>query len=210
MITVACVLRSGGDYDPSWVYALHRGVSRHLQDFEFLCLTDTPVAVPWVPLLHGWRGWWSKAELFRPGLFQGPVLYFDLDTLIVGELEELASYRGPHARLSDFYQPNLAASGVMAWTPGLHTEAIYNAALKLNGRFPSGRSDYWYAKVAPKVDRLQQLYPGQLVSFKAHARQGPPAAARVVCGHGRPRFSDPAAGWAHRAWRELAFGKEAA
>lgn len=202
MITVACVLRSGGIYTPEWVYALRRGVARHLDDFNFLCLTDLALAVPWEPLEHSWPGWWSKLELFRPGLFKGPVLYLDLDTLPVGDLNEIASYRGSLAQISDFYQPKMAASGVMAWTPGPHTEAIYRAFVA-EGRVPAGRSDYWYAKHAPKPERLQDLYPGQIVSLKAHARERAPQGARLVCGHGKPRFDDPAAGWAHRAWREL-------
>ena len=210
MITVACVLKSGGDYSPEWVYALKRGLNRHLPEpFRFVCLTDMAGIPPvWaVSLVHGWRGWFSKLELFRPGLFEGPVLYIDLDTLPVGDLTELASYRGPFGMLSDFYQPRMAASGVMAWTPGPHTEAIYHAFTKVTKR-PAGRSDYWYAKNAPVPERLQTLYPGQLVSFKAHARKGPPAGARLVCGHGQPRYSDPKAGWAHREWVSLARAAE--
>lgn len=207
MITVACVLRSGGVYTPDWVYALRRGVARHLDRFDFVCLSDTPLAVPWVALKHDWPGWFAKLELFRPGLFTGPVLYFDLDTLIVGDLTDLASYAGRFAMLSDFYRPQMAASGVMAWTPGPHTEAIYHAFCK-EPRIPGGRSDYWYAKHAPRPERLQALYPGQIVSFKAHARNRVPEGARLVCGHGRPRFSDPAAGWAHQEWVELVRGRE--
>jgi hypothetical protein len=206
VVTVACVLRSGGAYTPEWVYALRRGVARYLdRTFDFVCLSDQAVAVPWKPLPHNWPGWWAKLCLFAPGLFEGPVVYFDQDTLIIGNITELASYRGPFAQLSDFYQPKIAASGVMAWTPGPHTEAIYHAFCR-EKRVPSGRSDYWYAKHAPKPERLQDLFPGQLVSFKAHARHGAPEGARVVCFHGKPRPNDAAAGWAHRAWKELAYG----
>lgn len=206
MVTAACVLKAGGVYTEEWVYALRRGVARNLdQPFEFACLSDRSLGVQWEKLEHNWRGWWSKIELFRPGLFRGPVVYFDLDTLILGDVSDLASYRGPFAMLSDFYAPKMAASGVMAWTPGLHTEAIYHAFVKQSsqGHVPNGRSDYWYAKNAPKPERLQDLFPGQIVSFKAHAKAGAPAGARVLCFHGKPRPNDPAAGWAHQAWSEL-------
>lgn len=202
MITVATVLKSGGVYTPDWVYALKRGLSRHLSDFRFACLTDMPGLPPiWTyPLAHGWPGWWSKVEAFRPALFDGPVLYLDLDTLPVGALSDIASYRGPFAMLNDFYQGRKqVASGAMAWTPGPHTEAIYHAFCRERS-IPRGRSDHWYQKHTPKADRLQDLYPGQIVSLKKHARKGPPEGARLVCGHGNPRLSEAAAGWAHREW----------
>jgi hypothetical protein len=163
--------------------------------------------VPWVytqPLIHDWPGWWSKIEIWRPGLFDGPTLYLDLDTLPVGDLSDILSYRGPFAMLNDFFQGRkLAASGIMAWTPGPHTEAIYEAMCR-EPKIPNGRSDHWYARHAPEPDRLQELYPGQFVSLKREGRDGPPENARAVCGHGRPRLSDPKAGWAHRVWRERA------
>lgn len=93
-------------------------------------------------------------------------------------------------------------SGVMAWTPGKHTEAVYRAYRKNpttrggDGPFIRRHVDHEY---------LQDLYPGQITSLKVHAdprtAKGPPKGARLVCGHGKPRFSDPRAGWAHHAWR---------
>lgn len=205
MITVACVLKTGGIYTREWVYALKRGLNRYLDGFEFVCLTDDPGVTPlWrVPLKHSWPGWWPKIEAFRAGLFEGPVLYLDLDTLPVGYLTDIASYDGPYAMLSDFYQPMIPASGVMAWTPSAETEAIYETFVR-QGRIPGGRSDHWYARHAPKPVRLQDVFPGQIVSFKAHARSGPPENARLVAGHGSPRFNDRKAGWAHEAWKSLA------
>lgn len=207
MVTVACVLNSrtsagagGTCYTPEWVWRLKRQVNRWLPDATFRYLSDVAPG-PWrIPLEHDWPGWWAKLELFRPHIFAGPVLYLDLDTLIVGDLSRIASYRGPFAMLSDFYKPASLASGVMAWTPGPHTEAIYHR-FREGVRTFEGRSDRWYARNAPTADRLQDLYPGEIVSLKAHARKGVPDGARLVCGHGNPRLSDPRAGWAHRAWR---------
>lgn len=207
-MTVACVLRSGGDYGPEWVYALRRGLNRWLPDHNFRCLTDVP-AIPAAiaePLVHRWPGWWSKIELFRPGLFEGPVLYLDLDTLVVGDLSGIASYRGPFAMLADFYAAKRGRkqgeSGVMAWTPGNHTEAIYRAYCD-NPITRGGDGPFIRRHV--KHEYLQDLYPGQLTSLKVHApprtSNGPPEGARLVCGHGRPRFNTAAAGWAHDWWQ---------
>lgn len=212
MITVACVLKTGGIYTREWVHALKRGLNRHLDGFEFVCLTDDCGVSPvWrVPLEHSWPGWWSKLELFRPGLFSGSVLYMDLDTLVVGDLSDIASYDGPLAILDDFYRAKRQQSAVMAWTPGEHTAAIYDRFLKDPSMYMRrNRSDQEFIEsVIPEADRLQPLYPGQLVSLKVHCSPakagGPPDGARLVCGHGNPRFSDPGAGWAHREWLRVA------
>lgn len=220
-MTVACVLRSGGDFGPRWVDALRRGVNTHLKRHRFVCLTDDDGVGLWGErLAHGFQGWWSKVELFRPGLLTGRVLYLDLDTLPVGDLSEIAAYDGPLAVLSDFYQGSkMIGTGVMAWTPGEHTERIYRAftedAEGIMGR--GGRSDHFYRRHMGDVDRLQSLFPGQIVTLKPiHGehpdpkQHGPPEGARLVCGHGRPRLSDPAAGWAHRLWRDRANGQRRA
>lgn len=222
-MTIACVLKLGGHYTREWVYALKRGINRHaetvlhndLDGSEFVCLTDDPGVTPlWrVPLKHGWPGWWSKLELFRPGLFKGPVLYLDLDTLVVGDLTDLCSYTGDFAMLSDFYRPKVAQSGVMLWTPGPHTEFMYREFVAGwydnpgGHRKPKYRGDgewihaHFQRTGVITADRIQALYPGQVVSLKVHAREGPPDGARLVCGHGNPRFDNPKAGWAHTYWR---------
>lgn len=211
-LTVATVLRSGGVYDASWVRALHRGVRAHVSSpVRFVCLTDTRLSilgVDTVPLRHSWPGWWAKVELFRDGLFSGPVWYMDLDTLPIDFLDALLAYRGAMAVLSDFYQPQHAASGVMAWTPSEETGRVYRRFLKDSReimRRHMARSDHWYRKVWPAdAPRIQDLFPGQVVSLKADARRSVPRGARLVCGHGRPRLSERQAGWAHDQWRRRA------
>lgn len=210
VITVACVLKTGGLYDVEWVYALGAGLYDHLGhpgvDFEFVCLTDDDIRWAWaVPLQHGWPGWWSKIELFRPGLFGGPVLYLDLDTLVLGDLSEIVSYDGPFAMLSDFYRPKVAQSGVMMWTPSDETAAIYETVRADEARILysyRGDGEFLHDQL-PSADRIQDLCPGQVVSYKVHARQGPPENARLVCAHGPPKWNDPAAGWAYHRWMSL-------
>lgn len=206
------MLRTGGDFSAEWVTALKAGLDLYLQDFRFVCLTDDPAVDPrWrVPLLHGFAGWWSKFELFRPGLFTGRVLYIDLDSIPVGDLSDLARYDGPFAMLSDFYAPQNPASGVMAWTAG-EGDALYErfvADPRGIMRRHRTRSDPFYASVLGDVARLQDYAPGQIVSLKAHARAGTPDGARLVCFHGKPRPNDPAAGWAHVEWVSRARRKE--
>lgn len=214
-LTVACVLtskrapRCRGQYDAVSVQALRAGVRRYLLTrHRFVCLSDEDVpGVETIPLEHGWPGWWSKLELFRPGLF-GPgerVLYLDLDTLPVGNLYQIASYTGAFAMLSDFSHLDRAQSGVMAWTPGEIGDDLWRAwtvnPAGAMGRF-RGDGEWIRDHVPPDIDRLQDLYPRQIVSLKYHASKGPPPRARLVCAHGNPKFDNPKAGWAHRVWSE--------
>lgn len=97
-ITVACVYmspkvyghRGNRYYSPTYVEKLKRGFERHLPvPHKFVCLTNEPFADYCIPLQHNWPGWWSKIELFTPGLLTGRVISVDLDTVLLGDLSFL-------------------------------------------------------------------------------------------------------------------------
>lgn len=222
MITVACVLRSGGIYDAKWVRALYRGVRAHWPSdgpfLDFVCLTDTPIGqygIREVPLVGAWPGWWSKLELFRPDVFNGPVLYMDLDIVPVGPLAEIVAYRAPFVMVADWYReanrggrPRIGESSVMAWTPGPQTDAAWQAFIQ----DPRGAMErYWgdgpfiREHVGEHV-YWQDVLPGHLVSYKIHVRRrGLPAGARLVDFHGRPKPNElPATDPIAQAWRATA------
>lgn len=112
-LTVACVLRSGGIYDAEWVRKLRDGVARNLSlPHRFVCLSDVDVPCERVPLATGWKGWWSKIELFRE--LTGHTLYFDLDSVVVGSLDRIAEYPHRFTMSHDFYHGN-PCSTAMAW-----------------------------------------------------------------------------------------------
>jgi hypothetical protein len=219
MITVACVLSSGGPYDARWVRALYRGVRDHwpanASYLDFVCLSDRRIGmygIRDIALVGRFPGWWAKLELFRPDVFDRPVLYLDLDTLVVGDLAELIAPRQRLTMLADFYReanragrPRFGESGVMGWTPGPETEAIWRAFVAdPKGARAAHRGDGSFIRANAGHDYWQDVLPGQIVSYKIHARVGPPEGARLVCGHGRPKFTDANAGWAHTRWLQLA------
>src|SRR5581483_6913645 len=107
--------------------------------------------------------------------------------VIVGSLDDIARYQGELAGLSDFYYPRRFGSGVMLWRAEAATD-IYTKWVEAGQpqvhRFGDGG---WIWDVRPNADRLQDLFPGQFVSFKAHCLGGVPANARAVCFHGNPR-----------------------
>jgi hypothetical protein len=211
MLTVACVLKSGGIYDATWVERLQAGVKRHLPlEHRFVCLSDVDVPCERIPLEHNWPGWWSKIELFR---LTGEVLYFDLDTAIVGDLSGIASVGWPGLKmLRDFYAPDHFGSGVMAWNGDL--SAIYDAFAEtatvqmMTRRERMGdqafiEEEFGRDRVCPW--QAMSALSGQIVSYKVHCREGIPPNARVVCLHGFPKFGDmPVNDPVRQAWEMAA------
>lgn len=92
MLNVACVLRAGGKvgYTADWVDKLQRGVQRNLTiPHRFVCLSDCPVNCERIELDTGDYGFWSKMQLFKPGVLTGPTLYIDLDTVICNNIDQV-------------------------------------------------------------------------------------------------------------------------
>lgn len=198
MLTVACVLRRSPVYDDEYVYRLADGVREHLGvPHDFVCLSDAHVPSVGTRLLdHDWPGWWAKMELFR---LPPPVLYFDLDTVITGDLSDIAEAKHPFTCLRDFYREKGFGSGMMAWSQDM---------TELYRKFASGSRDYinfyktrgdqaFLEDFCPRpVKFWQDIVPGQVCSYKVHVTPqncGVPQNCRVVCFHGKPKPRD--VGW---------------
>lgn len=216
MLTVCCVLRSGGRYNAEWVRKLHDGVARNLSlPHRFVCLSDVDVPCERLPLVEGWPGWWSKISLFRYGLFVGPVLYFDLDSVIVGSLDAIASHEHRFTMVHEYYRPHLFCSTAMAWHGDY--SFVYDAfAADPNGlmdqydhRLPGGRigdqafiEDQLQAD-GVEIDTFRDLFGERsIASYKVHScEKAPPKDAAVVAFHGLPKPSDLTTGWVPQVWR---------
>jgi len=110
VITIATVLWVGDfrkrDYTLADVERMRRMVDRHCSEpHRFVCLTNDPRTMAAlgglrpgadaIPLAYPdmLPGWWAKLELFRSGLFEGRVLYLDLDVIPVADLAQVAHWR---------------------------------------------------------------------------------------------------------------------
>jgi hypothetical protein len=199
VLTIACVLKSGGYFTPDWVGKLARACERHAPAHRFVCLSDVDVPCERIALTQNWPGWWSKLELFRPGLFDGTVVYFDLDTVILKPFPGLAGFTEPFGMLQDFYEPERLASGVMAWN-GQHAD-IY-ATLKADPGLierTEGGDQTLIGKLRPDAVRLQTIE--NIVSYKDKCSFGRgPGDASVVCWHGRPRIDECKRDWVLANW----------
>lgn len=200
-ITVATVLKTGGDvYDYKYVNALAAAVKDNLSvDHEFVCLTDDPRGFSAnvdrvVKFKHNYPKWWGKIELFDPSVFEtDSILYMDLDTSIIGNINEIASYDGDFAGLRDFYALHSLGSGIMAWNKHKVSQ-IYDRFLpKANEvmRNYEGGDQVWIDQHKPSIEYVQDIYKNQVVSFKRHCFINNvikvPENARIVCFHGNPR-----------------------
>ncbi len=214
MLIIACV-KQGDKFGPEYPTRLYEGVQRHLSlEHEFICFTDNPVpGVPCRPLPAPLAGWWSKLGLFQPGVFEkgDRVLYFDLDTLIVDSIDDIAGYTGPFAVLRDFYhadhqQSSVMAwpvteigSAVMAWTPHEAAYLIWNHWWHQGCPVTPRGDQAWIEKMMPKAEKWQDLFPGRMVSFKVHCKLGVPDGASVINFHGYPRPHE-CRGWVEEIW----------
>jgi len=186
MAAILTVLRSGGEYKPEHVYRLAKQCRPH----GFLCLTDVPLDVPYFPLMHDWPGWWAKIELFR---LSGPILYMDLDTTIVGDLEPFLEAVEEHEfiMLRPFAERRKGwASGLMGWSGDL-SEIYRNFLTDPTGNMNRCRTfnnwgDQGFISNNTPVEPVawQDVLPGKVVSYK---KDGMKEDASIVCFHGNPR-----------------------
>lgn len=213
MLNIAAV--QVGNYEKrgaEYVRKLFDGVRRHMPkgvDYRCVCFTDDPGTLPIgvirKPVLPNIGGWWNKLQAFAPDAFDegDRVLLFDLDTIILGDLSDIASYSGPMAMLTDPFFPEHLGSAAMAWEAGTQDD-IWNA-WDAGGRpsFDPRGDQFWIESMRPKADRLQTLYPRQFVSFKVDCwRQGGiPDDARVLLFHGHPRPHECRATFVENLWR---------
>lgn len=213
LITVACVLRSGGIYDGTWVRKLQNGVRRNLSlPHRFVCLTDMPVDCEILPLRKNWRGWWSKLNLFYE--FTGPTLYFDLDTVIVGSLDAIAAHPHRFTAAHEYYRPHMLCSTAMAWN------GDYSFIADVFATSPNTNAHKYDHKIRPRIgdqafiedqlalhdvrfDTFRDLFGEHTIaSYKVHrCEDAPPSDAAVVAFHGRPKPSELKTGWVPKAWR---------
>lgn len=197
-LTVACVYRPGNGFSEDYVYRLKDSVTKYswMHD-RFVCLTNQKLdRVECIPFKQNWIGWWSKLELFRPGLFSGRVAYFDLDTMIVGDISDLISDPSDFIAIKNWkYESGYMGSGVMGWNADLDFSRIYQEfsprlAFEYEQSMERWGDQAWIQERLPvPYATYDERYPGRIVSYKGVVRKlgYVPRETSVVAFHGRPR-----------------------
>jgi hypothetical protein len=186
VLTVACV--NHNDYlgmGDEYVDRLRTRVGWNLtypHSFRILTEKDIP---------EGITGWWAKLALFKPGMFDPGerIVYIDLDTVIVGNIDFLAEYDGEFAALKDFYEHPHMNSAIMAWEAGT-LDHIWQGWTRAGRPQWDKRGDQRFIEaMQPERDQWQDMHPGKIVSYKGDVRKTGkvPEAASIICFHGAPR-----------------------
>jgi hypothetical protein len=210
MPSIACV-KWGRRYSADYVNILAGMCRRNISAdtaYRFICFTDDATGIDagieLRPLPEGVERWWNKLALFAPGAFDDGerVLFFDLDTVITGPIDELLAYDGPFAGLENVYEPEELQSSVMAWRAGDYNEVWTRWNAEGRPRMPDGDQE-WIDLVIRDKRWLQGILPGAFMSYKLDAgpRGGPAEETKVVFFHGRPKPHQCDDEWVKRIWR---------
>ena len=215
MITVACVW-TGTKYGPEYVERLRNMAGRHLdRPHRVLCLTDRPEKIAGVDRINiaatGLTAWWAKMLLFVPSI-RGPdrTLYFDLDTVICGDLGPLADLDCDFGICGNFARaaghpawPCAYGSCVMTFAPTwgrdvydqfmMDREHIIDAC----GRYGDQMA---IERLVPDATILQERLPHGFFLNKRDLGAVKPDSASVVVFGGAARPHNCTFGWVKEAW----------
>lgn len=173
-------------YDESWVERLYRGFKRNLtQEFAFLCFVDEfrqfkEPAIGQERLRHRPAGYGSCIEPFR---LDAPMIFVGLDTVITGNVDRFADYCLTKDRIAvprDPYLPKQVCNGVCL-VPAGHGD-VYESW--------SGQNDMEWIRRQKGLAVLDDLFPGQVKSYKAQFRGDGLGDARIVYFHGNPKMHE--------------------
>jgi len=184
----------GDKYSNEYVDKLYWGIRRHTSiPFKFTCFVDsldrtfTPeVEKKLIPHFTG--DWYSKISLYNRELYkpEDQVFYFDLDTVIIDDLNDIFSYTGDFIILRDFYRSNGLQSAFMSWTPAAVHHMWSNYKKGWRHRYGD---QAWCEIQYPNADIWQDLYPEKIISYKVHVTKNIKTLdnASIVCFHGKPK-----------------------
>ena len=143
-IDCACVIH-GTAYSWTYVERLYNMLSRNITPgirLHVYTESDRPVPetmikhelITW-PITSPKKSWWYKMQLFNPDHHAGPLLYFDLDTVIVGNIDWIwqqpTTYFWAIRDFKYLWSPNHAGinSSVMWWNTQ-HYQNLWNTFIQ--------------------------------------------------------------------------------
>lgn len=173
MITIKTVLKSGGEYKPEHVLRMRDMICKFVNvDFRFVCYSD--VEIPDVairPLINGWKGWWSKIEMFRD---IEESFYIDLDMTVQGNITDMVTVDSNFIALHNM-NPRIAGIGsaMMKWR-GDKTRIYHNflksplTHMQANNRIGTpfnGDQGFLWRQMDGEIEFFQQKFPDRIKRF---------------------------------------------
>lgn len=202
----------GFGYQYQYLTRLRNNIKRFsTKGLEFVCLTDRPeywanyIDITFIGIPDEVLQWPLNLPKFYmhktlPQLVGRWVFFFDLDTTIVGNVDEVFEYDGYFAAIQPFNPKNKnkwLAGGILSFVNG-STEWMYNQVAK----DPKGWAKesqggkerliliQFEQQSNVKFDRWQDILPqNYIISYKKTIQKGQryPRDTRVICFHGNPR-----------------------
>lgn len=200
---IVTVLKAGKDFNPHHAVWLAKQIAAFHPEAEFVCLTDTRIDHPEITEIYmprPWAGFWSKMNLYNPELLPGDVFYLDLDSVVVGPIDDLVAL-DRSTGLRDFYHPRLLASGMLfireedkapIYDAFVHQPAHWINVCRTRARWGD---QGFLENFRDRFDHWQDVRPGRVCSYKVHCKRNGgkiPDGVSVVCFHGIPRPWDAA------------------
>ena len=204
MLTVATLLWDSNPnsefysqmYDESWVDKLYRGFDRNLTSpFRFVCYTDRKRKFS-EPVLQ--RQIAAKVpdygSCIQPYEMGDPMILVGLDTIVVGNIDHLADYCFRSDTLAvprDPSNPHTVCNGVALVPAGYQ---------RLWTDYPGCNDMEWIRAQKPAV--IDDIWPGEVVSYRGHARAEGLDGVNIVYFHGREKPHELAhVDWVKEHWR---------
>ncbi len=233
MVNAICI-KYGTTYGPEYVNRLYHGLTRNVVgDLRFFCMTEDRSGIdrsinilslpdePFHPRMTKAmetaqkRGRLRKVSMFRPGLvpdLDGPLMVFDIDVVITGNIDELNSYGPGKVCMRREWGATaenhaLGHGSVMRFDPALHPYLYEDMARDPEAAVARGRgSEQTYTSRSAEMYGDFTPFPDAwIVSFKYDCRPmrplnlvlppHKPRDARVVCFHGAPKMEEAVAGF---------------
>jgi hypothetical protein len=168
-------------YDESWVEKLYRGFARHLSaPFRFVCYVDRDYVfcepIEQRRISARVPDYSTCIEPYELGV---PMILCGLDTMVTGNLDGLAAYCMTGTRLAlprDPYNKRQACNGV-ALIPAGHERVAATH---------SGENDMVWVRGFDHVF-IDDLFPGQVESYKGGIMRQGLGDARIVYFHGQKK-----------------------
>lgn len=169
-------------YDESWVEKLYRGFTRNLtRSFQFVCYVDrirnfSEPAIQQRCLKSHTPGYSDCIQPYELGV---PMILIGLDSIICGNVDELADYCLQSTVIGlprDPYAPERACNGVALVPEGF--DHVYHRH--------NGENDMDWMRKQPH-QMLDDLFPGKIVSYKGRVKNTGVGEASIVYFHGQEK-----------------------
>jgi hypothetical protein len=212
-LNIICVW-NGTKYPADYVYKLKSMALRHLPQHNFYCLSPTKLddinTITLESNSKHLQGWWDKMNLLDPDIRpKGKTIYFDLDTVFLGDLSKMVDLKTDFAICKNFTRqisptyPCKYGSCVMIFDNdfGRTQFELFKANQRHFMNVSGSLGDQKVIEmIIPNADILQDMLPnGYFLHYKSMKQEVDPR-ARLAIFAGREKPHNTSKEWIKKQW----------